>query len=52
MDHVVEKRMIGPTEIIFCDDKCIPREEVGKELKELARRVKPYLARKHFEETA
>lgn len=54
MDHVAEHFMLGPTEIIICDDKCVSPEEAQEILKDLARKMRPYVIRQkpNSDETA
>ncbi|GFI31055.1 hypothetical protein IMSAGC013_02449 [Lachnospiraceae bacterium] len=52
MDRVVEKFMLGPTQIIICDDKCVSKEEAEVILKDLARRIKPHIVEKSVDGSA
>ena len=52
MDHVAEKFMLGPTQIIICDDKCVSKEEEEVILKDLARRLKPHIVEKSVDGSA
>lgn len=52
MDHVVEEFMLGPTSIVICDDKCVSKEEAEEILKDLARRIKPYIVEKSINGSA
>ncbi len=43
MDFRTEHFMLGPTEIVICSDKCVSPEEAQEILKDLAKKIRPYV---------
>lgn len=44
MDFRTEHFTLGPTEIVICSDKCVSPEEAQEILKDLARKIGPYIS--------